>query len=112
MLNKKWSLEIEIRKIVHDRLVEHFKTIDPTAELLSSSRINQKIKKFIEKKKMLEKSIKKETVKNKSNIENFRQSCSSIFEIRKIQKAPKEVSIKIVDVKTFKPIKTVKFEHI
>lgn len=99
----------EIRKIVIDRLVKHFKTIDPTAELLNEITIYRKIKKFHEKKKNLEKN--KKNKKSETNINNFRKSCSAIFEIRKIQKAPKEVSIKIVDVKTFKPIGHVKIKH-
>lgn len=95
----------EIRKKVCQRLVEHFKSIDPTAQLLTISHINRKIKGIYEKKKKLQKSM------NPKRIEEFKKSCSSIFEIRKIQKPPKEVTIKIVDVKNFKPIGYVKLQQ-
>lgn len=98
----------EVRKIVCQRLVDHFKTIDPTAELLTDSRIIRKIQDIYEKKKKLQKN---NTQKNQERVKDFKKSCSSIFEIRKIQRAPKEVTIKIVDVKNFKPIGYVKVEQ-
>lgn len=98
-------LDNEVRKKVCQRLVEHFKSIDPTAQLLTISHINRKIKGIYEKKKKLQKSM------NPTRIEEFKKSCSSIFEIRKIQRPLKEVTIKIVDVKNFKPIGYVKLQQ-
>lgn len=101
------KLEIDARKIVSERVMQHFNRIDPTSEKLSLSRINVKIKNLWEKRKNLRKN------KKESHIVALRNKCSStIFEIRKQKPIPKTMSIKIVDVKNFKPLGYVERDHI
>lgn len=71
--------DCQVRNNVCDRLIEQYNTVYPSVQLLSTSRITQKIKKSWEQRVKLQKS------KKPQKIADFRKSCSSqIFEIRKL----------------------------